>query len=280
MNLGQAFTRLLDSITAGRRSPAERLFASFPQWPACQAVREMKQLLKLSKVTADREEGQKQNGVSLARRCVSSSRTAASYHSRMLLREPGAPKEGGASADFMCVWLIDFAKPANFRVTQATGGEGSHNDFDRWATIGEQHFEWIMFQLGGASQPGANHRNNQFLTIDKWLELLARSEAPAQFNAYRAHGRRFVLLEYQASEPSGVLVKELAPEMSGYRETVHAWVDQETGRLAKGVLEATVQLRSGAELPPIRLQQIFAGYDHEMYFDPGVPFPELKRRAA
>ena len=263
----------------GRRGyTGVRLFSYTPQWPGCGAEREMKLLIKFSRSGANRDTGQVPDGARHARRCVAASQARGSYHSRLLQHESGVRKADGMRGAFICVWLIDFAKPGNFRVTQVTGGEASYNDFDRWATIGDQHYEWISFQMTGKPQPpGLLRRNNQFLTIDKWLLPLVKGQLVGA-NIYRAYGRRYVLLEYQASKPSGVLVEQLTPEVSAYRETVHLWIDEESGLLVKGVLEATAQLRTGEELPPTQLQQVFGGYDHDLRFDPRVPFPELTGR--
>ena len=285
LNVTGAVRSLLRRLVGRWISPEVRLFSYMPQWPGCGAEREMNSLIWLPHSTAFRtaitETADIPDGTSHAHRCVSCSRSVGSYHSRRLLQWY-VRQEDGALTTFLCAWLIDFARPANFRVTQVTGGELSYNDFDRWATIGEERYEWTSFQLTGHSQPELHHRGNQLLTIDKWLTLLAKVHLLVGASLCRALGRRYLVLDYEASTPSGVLTEELSPEVSGYREKACAWIDEATGRLAKCVLEVTDQARLAAELPPNKLQQIFGGYDHDMGFDAGTPFPELEdmRRSA
>ena len=263
-----------------RTSRAEAaLFSYEPQWPGCGAELEMKRLIKLSRSTASRETDEIPDGAWRANRCVTASQGRKSYHSRILQKDSRAGDPARAVGDIQdrrnaVAWLIDFAKPANCRVTQVA----SNGDFDRWATMGDQHYEWLIFQLtqsADPSGPGWRGETNQFLTLDKWLLLLAESQ-PVRADMYRAYGRRYLLVEYQASSPSGVLIGDWEPEVSRYRETVYAWIDEETDLLVKGVLEATAQMRTGDELH-MQLQQVFAGYDHDIGFDPRVPFPELTR---
>lgn len=237
------------------------LFGS--QSAGCGAEREMERLMKLSPSTARKDLGEAPDGAWHAGRCVTAAQWRKSYHSRMLFKEgsPGAPT---------CDWLIEFAKPANFRVQQFVGDEG-----DIWATIGEQHFEWLFYQItGGKASEAATREDgtNRFLTIEKWLGLFRTSD-PAVAGIYRDHGRRYVLLDYQSRSSTGVLLGEMASgtEVSGYRESVQAWIDAESGLLAKGQLEAT-WLNPAGEEQRVQLQQVFAGYDHDIQFDSAAPF--------
>ena len=119
---------------------------------------------------------------------------------------------------------------------------------------------------------------NQFATIDKWLTLLA-VEKPIRADMFRAFGgpqrmHQFVALDYQVSHPWEVFgFEEPPPDCSSCHGTFRAWIDERTALLTKCELEVRVQASSGEELAPIKLEQVFAGYNHDMRFDPHTPFP-------
>jgi hypothetical protein len=265
--------RFFGGVSAEADTPAARLFSHDPSWPGCGTEYKLRKLLRLSRSAATMVKSEISDGAAYASRCISSSQSIPSYHSRMLLEMPLNRQKTGAVVALNTVWLIDFARPANFRVIQITGGEASYNDCDRWTTIGNAHFEPSLSLFAGSPAPESRQRTNESLTMDKWLLLLGKHDLLSSASVYHALGQQYVLLKYKASSPSGVMPIELPPEVSEYGETAYAWIDYKSGRLAKCEIELTGQLRTGAELPSMRLHQIFSGYDHEIDFDPRRPFP-------
>ena len=68
------------------------------------------------------------------------------------------------------------------------------------------------------------------------------------------------------------------PHLPGSPEpTVVFYGPDHAKRLDVVAKEVSGQLPTGEKPPPLRLQQVFAGYDHDISFDALVPFPELEK---
>lgn len=169
-------------------------------------------------------------------------------------------QEAKHKGHFTIEWDVEYVFPDRFLVTQsALEKEGPV--YDRWITIGKEHY----FQIGGwfkePDGPDAEWRNetNKLLMLDKWLYLM-KNNTISSIKVCQSDERRFIALTYMPVKLNYFWAADFSKEMIYNAEI---WVDSSRLFIVKAVLLAKGKDLKGNKVD-VAYEQVYRGYNSDI----------------
>ena len=191
-----------------------------------------------------------------ADRAVAATRSASCYRSRLV----GIDLIHRVAQEGDFVWELEFVKPDRYHVFQTSWMDGIGAVYDRWITIGDDHYQDVGLWLKAPrlSDYEGELRLNDFARVEKYLEVMGTAD-PITAVMYCGDDGKILLLEY--GHAAAVALKGLLKDQTQGIEDSHVevWVDLETYLIAKAVLSTGVRGPDGSVHRYV-WQQIFGAY--------------------
>jgi vacuolar-type H+-ATPase subunit H len=185
-----------------------------------------------------------------ARRAADHHGAASGYRSRLVAKSTG-PGEAGTVE-----WQFEYVRPDALHVLQV-GREQGEELFDEWIVLGEERYQ--NAGLWFKPDEDLNKELNEFLTADKYMELLRNGTATAAARRSSTAGPVYLILDYDI--PPAAFSEFFSSEGMHENPTgeTQVWIDIADDTLARVDVSLSGHSESG-HLSGVKASQGFTSY--------------------